>query len=83
MHIIRSFNEDNGLVNTNYLLRVEQWQGQNFGKGELEIPAFVATPYYQVAQAESHGAFQSNMSILDLLFNMGPESILVLKQSWQ
>ena len=61
----------------------EQWQGQNFGKGELEIPAFVATPYYQVAQAESHGTFQSNMSILDLLFNMGPESILVLKQSWQ
>ena len=60
----------------------EQWLGQSFGKGTLEIAPFVSVPYYQVAQAESQGAFQSDMSILDLLFNMGPESILVLKQSW-
>ena len=33
-------------------------------------------PYYQVFQ--SRQGFQPDMSILDLLFNMGPESILVL-----
>ena len=33
-------------------------------------------PYYQVFQ--SRQGFQKDMSILDLLFNMGPESILVL-----
>lgn len=35
-------------------------------------------PYYQVFA--SRMGFQENMSILDLLFNMGPESILVLQQ---
>lgn len=60
----------------------ELWLGQSFGKGTLEIVPFVSVPYYQVAQAESQGAFLPDMSILDLLFNMGPESILVLKQSW-
>ncbi|MDD7128802.1 MAG: WbqC family protein, partial [Prevotella sp.] len=34
-------------------------------------------PYYQVFQ--SRQGFLPDMSILDLLFNMGPESILVLK----
>ena len=61
----------------------EQWLGQSSGKGTLEIAPFVSVPYYQVSQAESQGAFQPDMSILDLLFNMGPESILVLKQSWR
>jgi hypothetical protein len=37
-------------------------------------PDFVAKPYYQVYQ-QKHG-FLPNLSILDLLFNMGPESIL-------
>ena len=41
--------------------------------------AFKPQPYYQVFQ-EKHG-FQPNLSIIDLLFNMGPESILVLKNS--
>ncbi|MGL5272455.1 MAG: WbqC family protein [Phocaeicola sp.] len=40
---------------------------------------FVATPYYQVFK-EKHG-FLPNMSIVDLLFNMGPESLLVLRDS--
>ena len=36
-------------------------------------PDFVPKPYYQVYQ-QKHG-FLPNLSILDLLFNMGPESI--------
>ena len=39
-------------------------------------PDFEAKPYYQVYQ-QKHG-FLSNLSILDLLFNMGPESIFYL-----
>ena len=37
---------------------------------------FVPKPYYQVYQ-QKHG-FLPNLSILDLLFNMGPESIFYL-----
>jgi len=37
---------------------------------------FVPKPYYQVYQ-QKHG-FLANLSILDLLFNMGPESIFYL-----
>lgn len=48
------------------------------GKGlessvEIQIP-----PYYQVF-AYKHG-FQSNLSIIDLLFNLGPESLLYLSR---
>ena len=39
-------------------------------------PDFTPRPYYQVYQ-QRHG-FLPNLSILDLLFNMGPESILYL-----
>ena len=39
-------------------------------------PDFVSRPYYQVYQ-QKHG-FQPNLSILDLLFNMGPEGIFWL-----
>lgn len=45
-----------------------------------EDPYFIAHPYYQVFQ-ERHG-FLPNLSILDLLFNLGPESLLVLKDSF-
>ncbi len=37
---------------------------------------FIARPYYQVYR-QKHG-FLPNLSILDLLFNMGPESVLWL-----
>jgi len=37
---------------------------------------FIAKPYYQVFNQKFD--FQPNLSILDLLFNMGPESILYL-----
>lgn len=42
-------------------------------------PHFRPVPYYQVF-AGQHG-FLPNLSIADLLFNMGPESLLVLQQS--
>lgn len=45
----------------------------------LEDPEFVVQPYYQVFEAK-HG-FLPNASIIDLLFNMGPESVLVLQKS--
>lgn len=40
---------------------------------------FFAKPYYQVFR-EKHG-FLPNLSIVDLLFNMGPESLLVLRDT--
>lgn len=48
-------------------------------KYEQADPLFHPKPYYQVFQ-NKHG-FLANLSIIDLLFNMGPESILVLRDS--
>ena len=45
----------------------------------VEDPEFTPIPYYQVFE-ERHG-FLPNLSIVDLLFNMGPESLLVLSKS--
>ena len=42
-------------------------------------PAFRPVSYYQVFQERL--GFLPNLSIVDLLFNMGPESLLVLQQS--
>lgn len=42
-------------------------------KHPLPDPDFTPKPYWQVFQ-HKHG-FQPNLSILDLLFNMGPESV--------
>jgi hypothetical protein len=39
-------------------------------------PAFIPHPYYQVF--ENKLGFLPNLSIIDLLFNMGPESLLIL-----
>lgn len=41
--------------------------------------AFVPEPYYQVFQEKL--GFLPNLSIVDLLFNMGPEGLLVLRDS--
>ncbi len=48
-------------------------------KHEAHDKTFSPVPYYQVFK-ERFG-FLPNLSIVDLLFNMGPESILVLKNS--
>lgn len=45
-------------------------------KHPLPDPTFQPKPYYQVYQQKF--GFQPNLSILDLLFNMGPESIFYL-----
>lgn len=41
---------------------------------------FRARPYYQVFAARQ--GFQSHLSVVDLLFNTGPESLLVLRDSF-
>lgn len=46
----------------------------------LTDPEFIPCPYYQVFDTR-HG-FTPNLSIIDLLFNMGPESLLVLRDSF-
>lgn len=45
---------------------------------KVEDPTFHAEPYYQVFK-EKFG-FLPNLSIADLLFNMGPESLIVLQK---
>ncbi len=47
----------------------------------VEDPWFRPCPYYQVF-SEKQG-FLPNLSIVDLLFNMGPESLLVLQETTQ
>ena len=42
----------------------------------IAAPEFIPHPYYQVF--DSKLGFLPNLSIIDLLFNMGPESLLVL-----
>ena len=42
-------------------------------------PEFIPQPYYQVFEAR-HG-FLPNLSIIDLLFNMGPESLPILQKT--
>lgn len=37
-----------------------------------------AQPYYQIGAVQGQRPFEADMSIVDLLFNMGPESIVIL-----
>ena len=46
---------------------------------QTDDASFKAVPYYQVFQ-EKQG-FQADLSVADLLFNMGPEGLLVLRDS--
>lgn len=57
----------------------EGWQDLRYTihpKKRKEDQDFIAKPYFQVF--EQKFGFQPNLSILDLLFNMGPESIFYL-----
>jgi len=56
-----------------------EWMGQEALVSDFTPPQ--QKPYYQVATIESHRPFQPDLSILDLLFNMGPESLLVLRDA--
>ena len=47
-------------------------------KEVMDDASFSAVPYYQVFQERL--GFLPNLSIIDLLFNMGPEAILVLQK---
>ena len=47
-------------------------------KHPADDPDFTPRPYYQV-YAQRHG-FLPNLSVLDLLFNMGPEAVLILRK---
>ena len=48
-------------------------------KAVADVTGYTAQPYYQVF-AQRHG-FIPDLSIVDLLFNMGPESLIVLRDS--
>lgn len=49
-------------------------------KNYLELDSeYIDVPYYQLFE-QKYG-FKPNLSIIDLLFNMGPESLLVLRDS--
>ena len=49
-------------------------------KYQYRLKEYAIKPYYQIF-AQKHG-FVPDLSILDLLFNMGPESKLILKSAF-
>lgn len=57
----------------------EDYRERIHPKHESTDTYFLAIPYYQVFR-EKHG-FLPNLSIIDLLFNMGPESVLLLQKT--
>lgn len=59
----------------------DQWMGELRLGADLLSTEIVTPQYYQVAGlGVEKQPFMHNLSILDLLFNMGPESILVLEK---
>ncbi len=57
----------------------EQWMGQNLENIADPTRHESMPAYYQIAAVDGKQPFQTDMSIVDLLFNLGPESILVLR----
>lgn len=67
------------IVSTNEYVKsdeVDDFRDSIRPKHPLLDTSFISRPYYQVYQ-QKHG-FVENLSILDLLFNMGPEGIFYL-----
>lgn len=63
----------------------DEWQGPTADQTAAEWsqrvkPLLAAQPYYQIGAVQGNRPFMNDMSIVDLLFNMGPESILVLER---
>ena len=72
VHLTREFQEITGEDDPRQFIhpKINTW---------VADPGFAAEPYHQVF-SERFG-FQANLSILDLLFNEGPDSLSVLKRS--
>lgn len=77
MHPVVAWSDD-FIVDT---ARMDDFREQIHPKKRLQTDdaSFKAVPYYQVFQ-EKQG-FQPDLSVADLLFNMGPEGLLVLRDS--
>lgn len=57
-----------------------EWMGKVNNDSHTETSF---TPYYQVATVSGKQPFMQDMSILDLLFNLGPESIVYLDRFYK
>lgn len=60
-----------------------EWMGTQIEQDAAEWATHVGmdlqtNPYYQIGAIQGNRSFMADMSIVDLLFNMGPESIAVL-----
>lgn len=56
----------------------EEWMGVEKLGEDLASPDIEMPCYYQVAGFDGRQAFMPNLSIVDLLFNLGPESLIFL-----
>ena len=72
----RMKNEESQIKENNHLCNQKDYRSVIQPKHPQPDPDFESKPYYQVYQ-QKHG-FIPNLSILDLLFNMGNEAILYL-----
>ena len=58
----------------------EEWMGVEKLGEDLASPEIEMPRYYQVAGFDGRQAFMPNLSIVDLLFNLGPESLIFLNK---
>ena len=72
----KEFTPSEGLASKSTVNKIKDYRSAIRPKHPEPDPDFTPKRYYQVYE-QKHG-FLPNLSILDLLFNMGPESILYL-----